>query len=273
MGGKHMEYIKLGRTEQEIPKIGFGTARYNGGAGVLPRAAELGAWLVDTAEAYNVHGDEPGHAESLVGEEIDPVRDQMFIATKISPANFRYEDVLAHADASRKRLQTDVIDLYQLHSPKSEVPISETMRAMEELVSRGEVRFIGVSNFSVNQMKAAQDALHSNPLVSNQLKYHLFAREIEAEVLPYCQEQGITVIAYSPLAIGALPADDRGAQLREVAESAGRSWAQVMLNWVVGHERVMAIPKTDRRERVQELVESVGWELRSEQRATLDGLG
>ncbi len=267
-----MEYIKLGRTDQEIPKIGFGTARYHGGAGVLPRAAEVGAWLVDTAESYNAYGDEPGHAESLVGEEIDPVRDQVFIATKISPANFRYDDVLAHADASRKRLQTDVIDLYQLHSPKSDVPIGETMRAMEELVSRGDVRFIGVSNFSVDQMKAAQDALQSNPLVSNQVKYHLFARQIEAEVLPFCQEQGITVIAYSPLALGQLPADDRGARVREVAESAGRSWAQVMLNWLVGHERVMAIPKTDRLERVEELVESVGWELTAAQRQALDAI-
>ncbi len=242
-----MEYISLGATAQQIPKIGFGTWQYRGGAGVLKRAAELGAGFVDTAEAY---GTEP-----IVGREIAAFRDDLFVATKVSASNLRYDDVIEHAEASLRRLQVSVIDLYQVHWPNPDIPIAETMRAMETLVAEGKVRFIGVSNFSPDQMKETQDSLKANPLAANQVRYSLFAREIEDDVLPYCQENDITVIAYTPIARGDF--DSPGGGLREIAAEIGATPAQVMLSWVISHEGVMAIPKTDSVERVDEAVESV----------------
>ena len=161
-----------------------------------------------------------------------------------------------------------MIDLYQIHWPSLDIPISETMRAMETLVSEGKVRFIGVSNFSTSQMKAAQDSLQSNPLVSNQVKYSLFAREIEDDILPYCQENGITVIAYTPLGRGNFNTPDD--TLRKEAEAIGKNPAQVLLNWVVAYDGVMAIPKTDKPDRVDEAAEAVGFTLSEESREVLE---
>ena len=224
---------------------------------------ELRAGFVDTAEIYET--------EAQVAGDMEGIRDRVFVATKISPANLRYDDVLQHAAASLERLRTDVIDLYQIHSPSSEIALSETMRAMNALVAEGRVRFVGVSNFSVDQMKEAQDALGDTPLVSNQVLYNLFARGIEADVLPYCQTHEITVVAYTPIARGEFD-QRRAAGLARIAAETGRTWAQLMLNWVVAHEGVMAIPKTDRVERVDEAVGAVGWSLTGAQRTALEAL-
>ena len=257
-----MEYLPLGRTTTRIPKIGFGAWQYQGGGGVLRRAHELGAAFVDTAEAYGT--------EAQVAHDIGDLRDEYFIATKVSPANLAYDDVLSHAAASLERLGTDRIDLYQVHHPNPDIPIPETMRAMRKLVSEGKVRFVGVSNYSVDEMKEAQDALGDTPLVANQVRYSLAARQIEADVLPYCQEHGVTVIAFSPLVKGSFgdPALDR---LAEVAAEVGKTPAQVLLNWVIDRPGVMAIPKTDRVDRVDEAVGAVGWSLTSAQRRALTG--
>ena len=255
-----MKYIRLGMTSQEIPLIGFGTWRYRGGAGVLRRAVELGAGLVDTAEAYGT--------ESIVGSEINTFRDEMFVATKVSTENLGHRDVIEHAEASLQRLQISSIDLYQVHSPNPSIPIAETMRAMEDLVAQGKVRFVGVSNFSVAQMKEVQDSLKANPLVANQVPYSLASRDIEDDVLPYCQENGITVIAYTPIERGVF--DSLGDTLRSIAADLNASPAQVMLSWVVSHAGVMAIPKTDTVERVDEAVESVDIELSCHLRQELE---
>lgn len=240
---------------------------------MLRRAAALDAGFIDTAESYNAEGDEPGGAERIVADEIEGIRDQIFLASKLSPRNFRYDDVLAHAAASSERLRAEVIDLYQLHAPNPGVPIAETMRAMERLVADGAIRHIGVSNFSVDEMKAAQDALTTHPLVSNQVHYNVFDRSPEAEVLPYCQEQGITLIAHTPLGMGTFATRPGAEVLARVADETSKTQVQVMLNWLVSQPAVMAIPKTDRVERVDELVGSVGWELSSEQRRSLEALG
>ena len=174
---------------------------------------------------------------------------------------------------SRQRLNIEVIDLYQIHAPNHRVQLAETMRAMERLVADGVIRFIGVSNFSVEDLKAAQDVLAKGTLVSNQVKYNLFDREIEADVLPYCKEHGITVIAYEPLALGRITEGSGREELRRIAAEARKTPAQVMLNWLVGHVGVTTIPKTDRLERVDELAGSVGWELTPEHRAALEMAG
>ena len=186
-----MEQIELGMTGVQIPVIGFGTAGLQGGVEPIRKAVSMGANLIDTAESYGT--------DEVVGEAIQDIRDQVFVATKVSAEHFRHDDVLKAADGSLQRMGIDRIDLYQLHWPSADIPLAETMQAMDELVDQGKIRFVGVSNFSVAQIEEAQ-AASKNPVVSNQVIYSLAKRGIEEDVLPYCQENGITVIAYSPLA-------------------------------------------------------------------------
>ena len=264
-----MEDVFLGPTQTTVPKIGLGTARYFGGRGVLVKGLAAGLRLIDTAESYNARGDEPGEAELLVGSELAGRWDQTFIASKISPRNLAAADVPVHARASARRLGVEVIDLYQIHGPNPSIPIAETMGALERLVDEGLIRFIGVSNFSADQLKAAQDAGRRYPIVSNQIRYNLFDR-VDADVLDLCRETKVTVIAHTPLALADFGGHTGSAALAEVSRSTGRTPAQVMLNWLVGQDGVIAIPKTDRPERVAELAGSVGWELDSDQRRALD---
>ena len=140
-----MDNKPLGRTGVDIPEIGMGAWNYKGDPAIMHRALELGSFLIDTAENY---GTEP-----QVGRAVQGKRDDYFIATKVSPEHLSYDDVLAAAERSLKALGTDHIDLYQLHAPSAHVPIAETMRAMDELVAAGKVRFVGVSNFTVEELR------------------------------------------------------------------------------------------------------------------------
>lgn len=117
-------------------------------------------------------------------------------------ANFCYDDVVAAANGTLRRLDTDYIDLYQVNKPNNEIPLEETISAMEALVQAGKVRFIGVSNFAVDQLQRAQRALARNCIASNQVRYSMVDRTIENGLLEYCAAQRITVIAYTPLARG-----------------------------------------------------------------------
>ena len=250
-----MNLQELGNSGVQIPDVGLGTWEYTGGSAPLLRGVELGAFLIDTAEAYRT--------EDAVGEAIKEIRDYVFVATKVSPSHFRRRDLLKAAEQSLKRLKIDFIDLYQLHWANPRIPIAETMGAMEELVDAGKVRYIGVSNFSVGLMEEAQAALSRARIVSNQVEFSLTERSIEPEVLPYCQANGITVIAYSPLARG-LGNLERGAGARALADVAarnGRTVAQVALNWCLYHDRVMVIPKTNASMRVEENCGASGWRL------------
>lgn len=265
-----MDEVYLGPTQTTVPQIGLGTARYFGGRGVLVKGLAAGLRLIDTAESYNARGDEPGQAELLVGEELAGHWDQTFIASKISPRNLAAADVPVHARASAQRLGVEVIDLYQIHGPNPSIPIGESIGALERLVDEGLIRLVGVSNFSADQLKAAQDAARRYPIVSNQIRYNLFERDVADDVLAYCQETQVTVIAHTPLALADFDGHAGSGVLREVSRSTGRTPAQVMLNWLVGQDGVIAIPKTDRPERVTELAGSVGWDLDAEQRRALD---
>ncbi len=259
-----MNLQELGNSGVQIPDVGLGTWEYTGGSAPLLRGVELGAFLIDTAEAYRT--------EDAVGEAIKEIRDYVFVATKVSPSHFRRRDLLKAADQSLKRLKIDFIDLYQLHWANPRIPIAETMGAMEELVDAGKVRYIGVSNFSVGLMEEAQAALSRARIVSNQVEFSLTERSIEPEVLPYCLANGITVIAYSPLARG-LGNLERGAGARALAEVAarnGRTVAQVALNWCLHHDRVMVIPKTNASMRVEENCGASGWSLSDEDVAALE---
>lgn len=218
----------------------------------------LGAYLLDTAEMY---GTEP-----VVGKAIEGIRDKVFLATKVSPSHLHYDDVIKAAEASLRRLNIKTIDLYQVHWPNPKIPIKETMRAMEELVDKGKIRFIGVSNFSVRELKEAQEALSSQEIVSNQVEYSLYDRSIETDLLPYCAAQKITVIAYSPVARGKIFSgrEERLKLLDQVASKYGKTRAQAALNWLIKDENVVAIPKADRVEHVRDNCGASDWRLSEE---------
>src|SRR5467141_4912082 len=208
---------ELGNSGIRLPEIGFGTWNYGGGVEPLRTAIEYGACLIDTAEAYGT--------EEIVGKAIKGQRDRVFLATKVLPRNFKQRDLIAAAERSLRRLGTDHIDLYQLHWPNLAIPIEEPMGGMEGLVDTGKVRFIGVSNFSVPDLVNAQAALSRQRIAANQVRYSLSERTIEGGLLEYCQKNGITVIAYSPLAMGLanIRAADPEGVLRKAAEATCKS--------------------------------------------------
>ena len=269
-----MELKRLGASGVMVPEIGLGTWRYSGGSEPLRRGVELGANLIDTAEMYRT--------EDQVGEAIAGIRERVFVATKVLGSNLRYDAVLRAADKSLRLLGIDKIDLYQIHWPNPSVPIGETMRAMERLVADGVVDHIGVSNFSVEDMQDAQAALDNNPIVSNQILYNLRRRRAERDVIPYCLENDIMVMAYSPLHEGALVGNSGGRirqalglsrdqqTLAEVAGETGKTAAQVALNWVADQEGMIAIPKSNSVARTEENCAASGWRLTAEQRQRLD---
>jgi diketogulonate reductase-like aldo/keto reductase len=264
-----MELKQLGRTRVRVPEIGMGTAYDRGGVGPLQRGIECGATLIDTAEIYG--------KEEIVGQAVAGRRESVFLATKVAGNHLRYDEVLRAAEGSLKRLDVDIIDLYQIHWPgDGTVPTTETARALEALVDRGLVRFIGVCNFAVADMRRIQAATANHPIVSNQVLYNLGARENEAELLPYCQEHGVTIMAYSPLGLGKLakrPWLRRGRAIEtlvQISKEAGKTQAQVALNWCTSHENVIAIPKSNSAKRVEENCRASGWKLSTSQIARLD---
>lgn len=259
-----MNWKFLGNTGVQVPEVGLGTAGYHAGPEPLRHGLEAGALFIDTAEAY---GSEPVVAQAIRG-----LREQVFLATKVSPEHFRRAELLRAADQSLRQLRTDRIDLYQLHKPNPGIPIAETMAAMEELVDAGKVRFIGVSNFSVPELECARRALRKYQIVANQVRYNIADRTIEAELLPFCASNGLTVIAYSPLASvpqRLVDCDPRGV-LRATAEAIGKTPVQVALNWCLSQKPVVVIPKGSLITHVVENCGASGWQLSGEHLARLN---
>jgi len=259
-----MLHKRLGAAELTIPEIGLGTWQYRGSVQALRKGIELGACFIDTAEAYGT--------ESVVGEVLWDIRNAVFLATKVSPWNFRRKDLFTAADRSLQALKTDYIDLYQLHWPNSTIPVEETMGAMEELVNQGKIRFIGVSNFSLGELQRAQAALSRFRIVSNQVRYNLVDRSAEVGLLEYCQQNKITLIAYSPLARGmhVIIKNDPAGILRKVAAETGKTEAQVALNWCLAKDSVVAIPKADSPGHIEENCRASDWRLTADRIARLD---
>jgi diketogulonate reductase-like aldo/keto reductase len=218
---------------------------------------EHGMTLIDTAEAY---GD--GHSEELVGRAIMGIRHKVFIATKFSPEHNSYDGVIKSAEESLNRFRTNYIDLYQVHWPNPKIPIAETMRAMERLLLDGKIRYIGVSNFSLKELKEAEKHLSKNFIASIQVEYNLFDRIIENNILPYCKQAGITIIAYSPLDQGRIASgDEKIRKLKIIADKYGKTMAQVALNWLIMHPSVIAIPKAVRSDHIKENASAADFEL------------
>jgi len=278
---KGMEFKELS-DGVKIPVLGVGTWKM-GGEMVADRAYDkeavlaiktaisLGMTHIDTAELYG-----NGHAEELVGEAIKEFdRETLFITTKVKWSNLRYEDVIEAAKRSLKRLKTNYIDLYLVHTPNRSIPIEETMKAMDYVAENELARFIGVSNFSVEQIEEAQQHA-KNKIVANEIEYNLLVRDLgqhtkdmESKIIPYCQKNGIVVIAYRPLANGEL-AKPGIRLLDELSEKYGKTQAQIALNWVISKPNIVTIPKTVRIAHMKENLGAIGWRLSKEDMRRLD---
>ncbi len=265
-----MNYKELNDTGEKIPEIGIGTwkmgAKPEKEKETLRKAIKEGIQFIDTAEMYAT--------EWIVG---DVIKDQkkVFIATKVSPSHFSYKDVISACNASLRNLGVKQIDLYQLHWPNHRMPIKETMRAMEELADSGKIKYIGVSNFSVNELIDAQNAMGRYEIVSNQVEYSVLFRDIEKELLDFCNTNKITVIAYSPLGTGALYSQKYAKafqKLAEIGKPHKKTATQVALNWLISKPNVVAIPKTGDTEHMLEILGSSGWRLTKSEQGEIDAI-
>jgi len=266
---------KFGWTGLEVPVIGMGTWMIEGRSRDAERRAiealrlglDLGMNHIDTAEMYG-----NGRTEELVAEAVDEQREQVFLVSKVLPSNASYQGTLRACERSLKRLKTDFIDLYLLHWPSSQHPIEETMRAMEKLVDEGRIRFIGVSNFDVEQLREAQHALKKYRIACNQVLYHLAYRGIERDLLPYCAENGIAIVGYSPFGHGNFPSShSRGGKvLAEIAKRHNRTMRQVALNFLTRDSNLFTIPKAGSPDHIRENSGAVGnWKLTDEDIAAI----
>jgi diketogulonate reductase-like aldo/keto reductase len=222
---------------------------------------------IDTAEMYA-----DGGAEELVGRGIAGMRHEAFLTTKVLPSNASFSGTLRACERSLKRLKTDWIDLYLLHWWSGRHPIAETMRAMQELVVAGKIRFIGVSNLDGDQLQQAESALTGGRLICSQVCYRLKARGIEFSLIPYCRERNMAVVAYSPFGSdNFIPDRTRGGQvLAQIGARHGKSSRQVALNFLTRMNGVFTIPKASNSDHVRENAEAVGWQLTPEDLAAID---
>jgi len=220
----------------ELPAIGQGTwymgddpDRRGEEIAALRAGIEAGSTVVDTAEMYG-----GGRSESLVGEAIAPVRDQVFLVDKVLPMNASRRGTVEACERSLRALGTEHIDLYLLHWPGSH-PLAETLDAFEELMDRDLIGAWGVSNFDPDDLGGL-----SSPPVTNQVLYNPSRRGVEVDLLPMHEREGILTMAYSPIEQGRLLED---LNLRAVAEEHGASVAQVLIAWAIRSGNVLAIPK------------------------------
>ena len=269
-----VEKRDFGLTGVRVPVIGQGT--WNIGDDPSSEAREVvalrtgldqGLTHIDTAEMYSA-----GRSECVVARAIAGRRDDVFLVTKVLPSNASYRGTIRACERSLRRLETDNVDLYLLHWLTGQYPIDETMGALEALVVAGKTRFIGVSNFTVSDLRTAQRCLSTERIACNQVLYHLGSRGIETELLPYCLREGIAVVGYSPFAQGAFPPrEPRQRQVLDaVAENCGKTPRQVALRYLTKKEGVFVIPKAARIEHVDENAGGAGWALSPSDLAAID---
>jgi diketogulonate reductase-like aldo/keto reductase len=232
----------------EMPVLGLGTWQLTGSdcEKTVAKALEMGYLHIDTAEMYE--------NEKEVGEGIKSAeRSKIFITSKVAKSHLKKNDVITACERSLKKLGTDYLDLYLVHWPNDDIPITETMEAMKELVDKKMIRSCGLSNFDVSRIKKAQDAAQI-PICNLQIEFHPFTDRHE---LPqYCSEQGITITAYSPLARGEVFEDDT---IKKIAEKHSKTPAQVSLKWLIENGHIV-IPKASSEKHLKENMD-LDWEL------------
>jgi aryl-alcohol dehydrogenase-like predicted oxidoreductase len=313
-----MQTRKLGYSDLHLTTVGLGTWAIGGdwqwgwgpqddaeSIAAVQRALDLGINWIDTAPAYGV-----GHSEEIVGRAIAGRREQVVIATKCSLvwdegstttyARLKAGSVRCEAEDSLRRLNVDVIDLYQIHWPRPDEDVEEAWGAIADMIGEGKIRYAGVSNFSVAQLERVQ-AIH--PVASLQPPYSMLRHDVEQELLPYCAANDIGVVAYSPMQAGlltgkfskervaSLPDGDWRKQnlffrepqisanlalvekLRPIAKRNGRPLAQLAIAWVLRRPEVTAaIVGARRPSQIEETAPAGDWTLSQEDIAEIDAL-
>lgn len=313
-----MQTRKLGYSDLNITNIGLGTWAIGGGGwkfawgpqddkesiAAIRKAVDIGINWIDTAAVYGL-----GHSEEIVGRAIKEVGEKPIIATKCSLvwgndrkilSNLKKESIRSEVEASLRRLKIDVIDLYQIHWPRPDEDIEEGWEAIAKLIKEGKIRYAGVSNFSVEQLRRIQPI---HPVASLQPPYSILERGIENELLDYCEKNNIGVIVYSPMQRGLLtgkfskervqnlPNDDhrrKSAQfqepqlsanlqlvkvLRPIAERNNKTLAQLAIAWVLRRREVTAAIVGGRRpSQIEETAVGGDWKLSDEDIAAIEKL-
>lgn len=244
-----------------LPAIGFGTWRLSGRECVEGVADALAAGYrhVDTASMY---GNEGEVGQGLRSSGV--ARSEVWLTTKVWPDDLAPGRVRASLERSLRSLNTDYVDLYMIHWPNPRIPLAATLEAMTELREEGGTREIGVSNFTSAQFREALDLA---PVIVNQVEYHPFLAQ--AAVLEVCRERDVELTAYRPLYKGAAMENPA---IVEIAASHGATPAQVTLAWLIGQERVSAVPKASTPERRRENLGALRLELSADERAAIDAL-
>lgn len=319
-----MQHTRLGRTGLQVSRLCLGTMTFGyqcdepTSVAILNRALEGGITFIDTADVYPLGGslETVGRTEEIIGRWMKGRRDQVILATKAFGAMGRErwkrgnsrKHILDAVDESLRRLQTDYIDLYQLHGPDPSTPIDETLRALEDVVRAGKVRYIGCSNFLAYQVARAlgrSEAMNVVRFDSVQPRYNLLFREFERELFPLCAEEGIGVIPYNPLAGGLLTGKhqrDEGPEegsrftlgsaaqryqdrywhegmfetveaIRPLAQEAGMSLAQLAVAWVLANPVITApIVGASRPEQLDDTIAAASTPLPPDLKQRLDEL-
>lgn len=246
-----------------IPALGFGTYDMSRAdmLRVLPEALKAGFRHIDTAQVYRNEA-EVGECVAASGLS----RQDVFLTTKIWVANYPQRAFAASVDESLRKLRTDYIDLLLLHWPGSPVPLAEQIAGLNEAVQAGKVRHIGVSNFNRPLMQAAVK-LSAAPIVTNQFEYHPYLNQ--AALIEDCRRLGVAVTAYCGMAVGRV---FREKALRDIAETHGRSVAQIVLRWLVQQENVIALSRTTDPARAAANAEIFNFELSAAQMAAIHKL-
>lgn len=235
---------------ESVPAFGLGTwhmgedrRRAAEEAAAVRLGIDLGLTLIDTAEMYG-----SGRAEEIVAEASRGIRDRLFIVSKVLPYNASQRGVIEACERSLKRLKTDCIDLYLLHW-RGSVPLADTLAGFDRLQRDGKIRHHGVSNFNTEDMREWVALTGGETVASNQILYNLSRRGPEFELIPWCRERGISIMAYSPLEQGRMPGSRA---LREVAARHGATPAQVALSWLLRQDGMIVIPKATNLDHVRE---------------------
>jgi diketogulonate reductase-like aldo/keto reductase len=268
---KTMQHRPFGSTKREVAMIGQGTwnieqANSEPAIRALRRGLDLGMTHIDTAEMYG-----SGAAESLVGEAIAGRRDEVFLVSKVLPHNASRNGTVAACERSLKRLKTDRLDCYLLHWRGSH-PLADTVAAFERLSADGKISSWGVSNFDVEDLAELSQVSKAKP-ACNQVLYHLRERTIEHAVIPWCEENGIAVVAYSPFGhVGGFPEPHSagGRVLKAIADRHNSTPRQVALGFLTRRASTFAIPKASNPEHAEENARASALDLSAAELAKID---
>jgi len=273
-----MDFLNLAATSEKIPLIGLGTMGLGGYflkdssrdqeyINLIRNGVELGLTFIDTAEVYGA-----GHTEELIGKAINKKRSKVFLASKFSPEHSSFHQVVKSCEYSLKRLQTDYIDLYQIHWPNYDVPLDEIFFALEVLVKKGKIRFVGVCNFPLSWAKEVLKRIKNPPFCSIQDEFNLLNRTAEKQVISFCQKNQLTFIAYSPLDQGKFKDYKHYKMLEKIAKKYQKSVSQIILRWIINHRNVIAIPKASSLKHLQENASTVNFKIDGKDLEQIDSL-